>query len=67
MNYLYDIKETHISTIKGGDTIMHNGEMKTVSFNNIKQDSFIGTTIFGDSYKLGRIKVKKIIFKKFAN
>jgi hypothetical protein len=67
MNYLYDIKEVHISTIKGGDTVMHNGEIKTVSFNNIKNDSFMGSSIFGDSYKLGRTKVKKIMFKTFAN
>lgn len=63
MNYLFNIEEVHISTIMGGDTVMHNGEMKTVSFNNIKTDSFMGKTIFGDSYKLGKIKVKKIIFK----
>lgn len=67
MNYLYDIEEVHISTIKGGDTVMHNGEMKTVSFNNIKKDSFMGSSIFGDSYKLGRTPVKKIIFKTFGN
>jgi hypothetical protein len=67
MSYLYDIQEVHISTINGGDTVMHNGEMKTVSFNNIKKDSFMGTSIFGDSYKLGTTKVKKIIFKKFGN
>jgi hypothetical protein len=66
MSYLYEIKEVHISTIRGGDTVMHNGEMKTVSFNNIKRDSFMGSSIFGDSYKLGRKKVQKIIFKKLV-
>lgn len=66
MGYLYEIKEVHISTIRGGDTVMHNGEMKTVSFNNIKRDSFMGSSIFGDSYKLGRKKVQKIIFKKLV-
>ena len=33
----------------------------------IKKDSFMGTSIFGDSYKLGTTKVKKIIFKKFGS
>ena len=41
--------EVHISTIVAGDTIMHNEEMKTVSGNNIKFNSFIGKTLFGDS------------------
>lgn len=62
----YTIEEVHISTIQGGDTVEHNGEMKTVSFNNIKRDSFMGTSIFGDSYMIGRKLVKKIIFKKFG-
>ena len=66
MNYLYDIKEVHISTIKGADTVIHKGEMKTVSFNNIKRDAFMGTPIFGDSYKIGKTPVKKVIFKKFG-
>jgi len=35
--YNYIIEEVHISTIKGGDTVEHNGEMKTVSFNNNKE------------------------------
>lgn len=53
--------EVHISTIVAGDTIMHNGEMKTVSGNNIKFDSFMGTTLFGDSYRLGHKKVTKVL------
>ncbi len=58
----YITEEVHISTIKGGDTVMHNEEMKTVSFNNIKRDSFMGTSIFGDCYHSGRKKVKKLTF-----
>jgi len=65
--YNYTIQEVHISTIKGGDTVIHNGEMKTVSFNNIKRCSFMGTSIFGDSYKCGNKLVKKIIFKTFGD
>ena len=65
--YCYDIQEVHISTIRGGDTVMHNGEMKTVSFNNIKRGGFMGTSIFGDSYMSGHKLVKKIIFKTFGN
>jgi hypothetical protein len=57
------MKQAHISTIKAGDTILHNGEVKTVSGNNIKRCSFMGTTLFGDSYHAGHKLVTKIIDK----
>ena len=44
---------THISSVRVGDTVIHNGEMKTVSGSNIKHDKFWGTSIFGDGYKFG--------------
>lgn len=56
----YVIKEVHISTIKWGDTVEHNGVIKTVGNRDIKQDGFFGHTLFGDSYRLGRINVKKV-------
>lgn len=57
------IINTHISDIKAGDTIRHNGEVKTVSGNNIGGNSFIGKTLFGDSYNLGYKKVEVIAFR----
>ena len=62
-NYNYTIKEVHVSTIRGGDTVMYGGVMKTVSFKDIKHGVFMVSTLFGDSHKLGRILVKKINFK----
>jgi len=56
------IEDTHISQIRVGDTVEHNGEIKTISGTNIKRCSFMGTSIFGDSYRIGRIPVKKVIF-----
>jgi hypothetical protein len=53
----------HINEIFSGDTIIHEDVMKTVSNNNIKH-GFCGKTLFGDSYKMGTIKVKKCIFIK---
>ena len=55
------MKQVHISTIRIGDTILHNGEVKTISGNNIKYCPFIGTTLFGDSYNLGYKLVIKIL------
>lgn len=56
------IVEVHISTIKNGDTILFtDGRLTTVNNNNIKR-GFCGITLFGDSYRSGTIKVKKIEF-----
>lgn len=43
-------EKIHISQIKSGDTIIHEGFMRTVSGNNIKRCLFMGKTIFGDNY-----------------
>lgn len=59
----YTIKPTHISEVKAGDTILHNGEVKTVSGNNIKDNPFIGKTLFGDSYNLGYKQVQMVNFR----
>lgn len=60
----YTIKKTHISNINIGDTIMHNGEIKTVAGNNLKRGSFMGTSLFGDSYSIGNRLVEQVIFLK---
>jgi hypothetical protein len=57
----YKIVEVHISTIKNGDTILHTDHLiHTVNNSNIKR-GFLGITLFGDSYNLGTILVKKIL------
>lgn len=56
----YTIKNVHISTIKAGDTVEHNGEMMTVCNSNIKRSDLFGATLFGDSYSMGYKLVKKI-------
>jgi len=55
-------KNVHISTIVGGDTVIHNGELKTVCFKDIKHGGFMGSSLFGDSYTLGRTPVRKVTF-----
>lgn len=56
--------QVHISTIKQGDTVIHEGVMKTVSGTDIKRSSFMGTSIFGDSYKSGHKSVTLVDFTK---
>lgn len=55
------IEPVHISQISVGDTIEHCGKITTVSANNIKRDSFMGITLFGDSYNLGTKAVNKVV------
>ena len=57
----YKRTEVKISEIKAGDTILHtDGKVRTVCNNNIKK-GFMGITLSGDSYKLGRLPVIKIL------
>ncbi len=54
-----------IQDIKVGDTIIDNdGKRKLVSQGNIKYNDFMGLTLFGDCYKLGTQKARKLIFKE---
>lgn len=56
----YDIKPTNINEIKQGDTVMIDGEIRTVGNKNIK-NGFMGITLFGDSYRLGCEPVQKVV------
>ena len=65
MDLNYDIENIHISRIRIGDTIQHtDGTIKTVGKNNIKSSTFMGITLFGDSYRLGTLLVKRLNIKK---
>jgi hypothetical protein len=61
---MHTIKSMHISMIRPGDTIMHDGVMKTVSGTDIKHDACMGKTIFGDCYRLGHKLVSVVVFQK---
>ena len=58
----YAIFLTHIDLIRPGDTVEIDGQLKTVCPNNIKR-GFMGTTLWGDSYKLGSVPVRLAIIK----
>lgn len=60
-SFIKNTIDVHISEIRHGDTILHlDGNIRTVSRSNIRRDSFMGISIFGDSYRLGRLPVKKL-------
>lgn len=61
LNKEMQIIKTDIDLIQVGDLILHNGRIRTICKKDIDKHTFMGTTIFGDSYNLGYIPVKKII------
>ena len=62
----YTTKLKDISEVRKGDTVIHNGVMKTISGTDIKINTFVGTTLFGDSYNNGYKKVTVVIFPKWV-
>lgn len=65
MNYFITAQiPVNINTIKIGDTVLHNGVMRTVDKNAIGGDYFVGRTLWGDSYKSGNTPVTKIVTEK---
>ena len=62
--FSFKIVEVDKENIRHGDAIEHNGVIQTVSRSDIRRNNFTGLTIFGDSYRLGRQKVKKVIYEK---
>ena len=59
-----EIEQVHISMIRAGDTILHDNKETTVTQGNIRKCSFMGITLFGDSYHLGHKLVKRLKFKR---
>ena len=53
----------NINTIKPGDTVRYNGDLRTVCRGDIKRDSFMGITLFGDCFRLGNQPVERVIIK----
>lgn len=60
--HCFIIEPVHKDEIKAGDTILLDGELKTVCGNNIRKGGFCGTTIHGESFKLGLELVKRVHF-----
>lgn len=58
----YVVTPTHINLIRPGDTIEVDGHLKTVSPGAIGK-GFMGKTLWGDSYRLGTLLVRRVILK----
>jgi len=58
----YKTKEVNISEIKPGDTVFHNGETITVCASDIRNNYFMGKSVFGDCYHSGHKPVLLVEF-----
>ena len=58
----YDVVHTHIDLIRPGDTVEIDGHLKTVCKSDIRK-GFMGTTLWGDSHRLGTLPVRRAIIK----
>lgn len=47
----HTIKTVSTDSLKVGDTIMLDGQLRTVCKHNLKRDTFMGTSVFGDASK----------------
>jgi hypothetical protein len=58
-----EVEKIHIKTLKPGDTVFHEGFVRTVCPRDLKHTAFMGQTFRGDSYHLGRKPVYRLIMK----
>ena len=64
VNRPVEIEPVHVSLIRASDTVFHEGKVRTVCKGNLKNDSFMGPTLFGDSYNIGRKPVYRLIMRR---
>lgn len=62
---MHHVTLVSVKAITVGDTVMHQGNMRTVGKNDIKHDPLFGVLLFGDSYNLARILIEKVTFPKW--
>ncbi|ECH8186135.1 hypothetical protein RF23_005202 [Salmonella enterica subsp. houtenae] len=60
------VTDVHIRTVSPADTVLHQGKLRTVCRRDIKNSDFFGLMLFGDSYNLGTVPVKKVTFPQLT-
>ena len=61
---LFACEYVHISLIRQGDTVYHNGQARTVGKNSLRCDRSWGYTLFGDPYLLGNKPVVRFLARE---
>ncbi len=62
----YPTVPTHISLIRPGDVVEVDGTQRTVCPANLKRGGFMGTTLWGDSYRCGTVPVQRAVMPNAA-
>lgn len=60
-----EINKVNIKDITVGDTVIHNGGIKTVCRRAFSYDGFVGVMLWGDSYNVGQKLVERVTFPRF--
>lgn len=60
----YALEPVHINFVRPCDTVFHGGALRTVCASDIRRCSFMGASIFGDTYALGHTPVQRVVFKR---
>ena len=58
-NYVYTTETVDRNRVRPGDTIIYEGKLKTVGSNDIQNDSFMGQSVFGETYPR---QVERVLF-----
>ncbi len=53
----FEHSKKSIHEVQVGDTVYHAGAWRTVCAKDIVRGGMLGTTLFGDSYRSGRVPV----------
>ena len=62
---MYNVTKVSIKDIAVGDTVIYQGDMRTVGKNDIKRDPLFGVLLFGDSHNLARNLIERVTFPKW--
>lgn len=63
--YEYTVERVHISRIAPGDVVQcTDGHHRTVGLSDLKIGGLFGRSLFGDSYRAGRLPVERVIIKR---
>ncbi|QJI10932.1 hypothetical protein GuL6_016 [Buttiauxella phage vB_ButM_GuL6] len=62
---MYHVTKVSIKDITVGDTVIYQGNMRTVGKNDIKRDPLFGVLLFGDSHNLARNLIERVTFPKW--
>ena len=59
----HNIQPLHISLIRPGDVVEWEGKLRTVGRADIKHGTFMGSSLWGDSFRCGTVPVQLVVFQ----